>query len=207
MLDSGVTFAGAWVPQGTYIAQIVAVAHVHIWAPGQVLGIRAQLQGTGLSSPPHSPLCLWRGNGEGGGDWSTLLTRGMQAHFPWGDRTAFISRMASLGLLPVYLNATARAVSLCGALSLCAVILGGLLLSILLIDWNVMPCVPNQLANRLGLRWGSCQFKLVLEGLRHWKIQMRDFNYVCMQRCVCVLSILFNVLMEGLDVCDPKQCI
>lgn len=48
MLDSGVTFAGAWVPQGTYIAQIVAVARVHIWASGQVLGIRAQLQGTGL---------------------------------------------------------------------------------------------------------------------------------------------------------------
>lgn len=108
MLDSEVTFAGAWVPQGTRIAQIVAVARVHIWAPGQVLGIRAQLQGTGLCSPltPSLPVA-W---GEGGR--STLLTRGMQAHFPCGDRTAFISRMASLGLLHVYLNATARAVSL-----------------------------------------------------------------------------------------------
>lgn len=95
MLDSGVTFAGAWVPQGTYIAQIVAVAHVHIWAPGQVLGIRAQLQGTGLCSPltPSLPVAWW-------GDRRTLLTRGMQAHFPWDDRTAFISRMESLGLLP-----------------------------------------------------------------------------------------------------------
>lgn len=53
MLDSGVAFAGAWVSQGTYIAQIVAVACVHIWAPSQVLGIRAQLRGTGLC-PPHS---------------------------------------------------------------------------------------------------------------------------------------------------------
>lgn len=58
MLDSRVTFAGAWVPQGTHIAQIVAVARVHIWAPGQVLGIRAQLQGIGLCSrlapsPPY----------------------------------------------------------------------------------------------------------------------------------------------------------
>lgn len=98
MLDSGVTFAGAWVPQGTYIAQIVAVARVHIWAPGQVLGIRAQLQGTGLCSPlPHSlPLLLWRG----GGTCSTLLTRGMQAHFPRDDRSAFISRMASVGFTP-----------------------------------------------------------------------------------------------------------
>lgn len=67
MLDSGVTFAGAWVPQGTYIAQIVAVACVHIWAPGQVLGIRAQLQGTGLCSPPSLPLHPWRGGGSGGG--------------------------------------------------------------------------------------------------------------------------------------------
>lgn len=48
MLDSEVTFAGAWVPQGTNIAQIVAVACVHIWTLGQVLGIRAQLQGAGL---------------------------------------------------------------------------------------------------------------------------------------------------------------
>lgn len=83
MLDSGVTFAGAWVPQGTYIAQIVAVAHVHIWAPGQVLGIRAQLQGTGLSSPPHSPLCLWRGNGEGGGLKHTFDQRDAST-FPMG---------------------------------------------------------------------------------------------------------------------------
>lgn len=143
MLDSGVTFAGAWVPQGTCIAQIVAVARVHIWAHGQVLGIRAQLQGTGLCSPPpltpSLPVAWW-------GDRSTLLTRGMQAHFPWDDRTAFISRMASLGLLPVYLNATARAISLWGALALCAVILAGLLLLILLIDWNVTACVPNRLA-------------------------------------------------------------
>lgn len=65
---------------------------------------------------------------------STLLTRGMQAHFPSGERTAFISRTASLDLLPVYLNATAIATSLQGALALCAVILGGLLLLILLID-------------------------------------------------------------------------
>lgn len=50
MLDRRVTFAGAWLPQGTYIAQIVAASCVHIWAPGQVLGIRAQLQGTVLCS-------------------------------------------------------------------------------------------------------------------------------------------------------------
>lgn len=55
MLDSEVTFAGAWVPQGTYISQIVAFACVHIWAPGQVLGIRAQLQGSGLCLLPHNP--------------------------------------------------------------------------------------------------------------------------------------------------------
>ena len=59
MLDSGVTFAGAWVPQGTYIAQIVAVAHVHIWAPGQVLGIRAQLQ----EQAPLSHVPPWHGGG------------------------------------------------------------------------------------------------------------------------------------------------
>lgn len=145
MLDSGVTFAGAWVPQGTYIAQIVAVACVHIWGPGQVLGIRAQLQGTGPLLPPHPPLSLPLSQWRGWGDRSTLLTRGMQAHFPWDDRTAFISRMASLGLLPVYLNATARAVSLWGGPALCAVTSGALLL-ILLIDWNVMACVPNRLA-------------------------------------------------------------
>ncbi len=149
MLDSGVTFAGAWVPPGTYIAQIVAVARLHIWAHGQVQGIRAQLQGSGLCPPtpppptPSPPVAWW-------GDRSTLLTRGMQAHFPRDDRTAFISRMASLGLLPVYLNATARAVSLWGALALCAVILAGLLLLILLIDWNVMACVPNRLATDWG---------------------------------------------------------
>lgn len=34
------------------------------------------------------------------------LTRGMQAHFPSGDRTAFISRKAGVSLLPVYLKAT-----------------------------------------------------------------------------------------------------
>lgn len=138
MLDSGDAFAGAWVSQGTYIAQIVAVAHVHIWAPSQALGIRAQLQGRGLCSPPAPslPVVWW-------GDRNTFLTRGMQAHFPWDDRTASISRMASLGLLPVYLNATARVVSLWGLLALCTVILGGVLLLILLIDWNVMACVPN----------------------------------------------------------------
>lgn len=40
-----------WVPQGTDIAQIVAVAHVHIWALGQVLWIRAQLLACGPSFP------------------------------------------------------------------------------------------------------------------------------------------------------------
>lgn len=138
MLDSEVAFAGASVSVGTCIAQIVAVARVHIWAPSQVRGIRAQLQGTGLYSP-SIPLCLWCGEG----DRNTLLTRGMQAHFPWDDRTAFISRMGSLALLPVFLNATARSVSLWGVLSLCAVMLGGVLLLILLIDWNVMACVPS----------------------------------------------------------------
>ena len=62
MLDSGVAFAGAWVPQGTYIAQIVAVARVHIWAPGQVLGIRAQLQGNRPVLPllvPSPPMAWW----------------------------------------------------------------------------------------------------------------------------------------------------
>lgn len=145
MLDSEVIFAGAWVPQGTYIAQIVAVARVHIWAPGQVQGIRAQLRGTGRCYPltPSPPMVWW-------GDRSTLLTRGMQAHFPWDNRTAFISRIESLGLLPVYLNATARAESLWGALALCAVILGRVLLLILMIDWNVMACVPNRLATDWG---------------------------------------------------------
>lgn len=65
MLDSGVIFAGAWVPQGTYIAQIVAVARVHIWAPGQVRGIRAQLRGQASAPPPSLPV-------EGWGDRSTL---------------------------------------------------------------------------------------------------------------------------------------
>ncbi len=141
MLDSGVTFAGARLPQETYIAQIVAVARVHIWAPGQVLGIRAQLQEAGLCFPPtltpSLPVVVVVVMVVAGGGWGlrcTLLTRGMQAHFPGGDRTAFISRMASRGFLPVYLNATARAASLRGALVLCAVILGGLLLLILLID-------------------------------------------------------------------------
>lgn len=114
MLDSEVTFAGAWVPQGTYISQIVAFACVHIWAPGQVLGIRAQLQGSGLCLLPHNPhpkpthsLSAHGVLGELGGR-STLLTRGMQARFPREGRTAFISRMARLALLSVYLNATAR---------------------------------------------------------------------------------------------------
>lgn len=65
---------------------------------------------------------------------STLLTRGMQAHFPSGDRTAFISRKASLGLLPVYPNTTAIAISLQGVVALSAVIIGGVRLLILLID-------------------------------------------------------------------------
>lgn len=118
MLDSGVTFAGACVPQGTYIAQIVAVAREHIWAPGQVLGIRAQLLGTGLCSPltPSLPMACW-------GDRSTLLTRGMQTHFPWDDRTAFISRIESLGLLPVYLNATSKSrITVRSACTLCSYI-------------------------------------------------------------------------------------
>lgn len=54
MSESGAAFAGAPVPLGTCIAQIMVVAFVHIWAPGQVLRIRAQLQGKGLC-PPHSP--------------------------------------------------------------------------------------------------------------------------------------------------------
>lgn len=53
-----------WVPQGTDIAQIVAVARAHIWAPGQVLWIRAQL----LACGPLLPMvwgrwCCWLGEG------------------------------------------------------------------------------------------------------------------------------------------------
>lgn len=59
-------------------------------APGQVLGIRPQLQRKALCSriPPHSlspPVARC-------GDRSTLLTTGMQAQIPRDDRTAFVSR-------------------------------------------------------------------------------------------------------------------
>lgn len=55
------------VPQGTDIAQIVAVARVHIWAPGQVLWIRAQLLACGPSLPMvwGRWCCRW---GEGASD-------------------------------------------------------------------------------------------------------------------------------------------
>lgn len=102
------------VPLGTYIAQIVAVACVHIWASGQVLGISAQLQVTGLCPPPRSLSAHWLVCMVG--DSSALVTGGMQAHFPGVDRTASISRMARLGLLS---TATARAVSLWSACTVC----------------------------------------------------------------------------------------
>lgn len=95
MLDSGVTFAGAWVPQGTCIAQIVAVARVHIWAPGQVLGIRAQLQGTGLCSPPHSLSAC----GMVGGQKHTSDQRDAGT-FPWRRQNCIYQQTGKTGCTP-----------------------------------------------------------------------------------------------------------
>lgn len=55
---------------------------------------------------PVVPRSLWCGEGGAVGGGRGRLTRGMQAHFPSGDRTAFISRKAGVSLLPVYLKAT-----------------------------------------------------------------------------------------------------
>lgn len=60
------------VPPGTHIAQIVAVAHVHIWAHGQVLGIRAQLQAFGFLLSPFGEGAVVGGGREGG--------KGVQKH-------------------------------------------------------------------------------------------------------------------------------
>jgi len=108
----------------------------------------------------------------------------MQTHFPQDDRTAFISGMASTRSLPVSLNVTARAGAPRGTLALCAVILGAALLLILLIDWNVMACVPKRCSYRLRPRRGSYQLKLVLEERKHrWEILMIS---ACRGVCVCV---------------------
>lgn len=98
MLDSGVTFAGAWVPQGTYIAQIVAVAHVHIWAPGQVLGIRAQLQGTGFCPPSSTPQAE-RGVRGGGGQKHTFDQRDAGT-FPMGWQNCIYQQNGKPGFTP-----------------------------------------------------------------------------------------------------------
>lgn len=121
MSDLEDSFAGVWVPKGTCIAQIVAVFCVHIWPPGQVLGIRAQLQGTRplLCSTPRPTSRSRSAHYVVEGDSSVALTRGIQAHFPGVDRTAAISRIAKLGLLS---NVTARALSLC---TVCSDISGG----------------------------------------------------------------------------------
>ena len=69
--------------------------------------------------------------------------------------------MASLGLLPVYLNVTARAVSLRGALALCAVIRGGTTA----IDFvDILKCHGMCAKTGLRLFWGSRQRKLVVTG-------------------------------------------
>lgn len=100
MLDSGVTFAGAWVPQGTYIAQIVAVACVHIWAPGQVLGIRAQLQRTGLCFPlTPSPPMAWLGGWGWGGQKHTSDQRDAGT-FPWGWQNCIYQQNGKPGFTP-----------------------------------------------------------------------------------------------------------
>lgn len=153
MLDSEVTFAGAWVPQGTYISQIVAFACVHIWAPGQVLGIRAQLQGSGLCLLPHNPhpkpthSLSARGVLGGGGMGGQKHTSDQRdaGTFPSGGQNCIYQQNGEAGFTLCLFECDSKNVFYCGALALCTVILRGVLLLILLIDWNVMACVPNQL--------------------------------------------------------------
>lgn len=158
MFDSGVTFAGAWVPQGTYIAQNVAVARVHIWAPGQVLGIRAQLQGTGLCSPltPSLPVAWW------GGQKHTSDQRDAGT-FPLGWQDCIYQQNGKPGFTPnvskrdskSYINVRS-ACTACGCIRSAAV------------DFlDRLKCCGRS-AKRIGYRlrvsWGSYQLTLLREG-------------------------------------------
>lgn len=100
------------------------------------------------------PRSLWCGEGGAVGGGRGRLTRGMQAHFPSGDRIAFISRKAGLSLLPVYLKATEIARRLQGG---AVHSYTGRTTAIDFPDRlkrrvKLCVCAPNRLANSLGLR-------------------------------------------------------
>lgn len=160
MLDSEVTFAGAWVPQGTYISQIVAVACAHIWAPGQVLGIRAQLQGSGLclhphTTPPHPtplPLYPWCIGGGGGGAEAHFWPEGCR-HISLGRAELHLSAEWQGWLYSLFIWMRQQEWCYCGALAPRTVILRGVLLLIFVDRLKCHGLCAKPIGDHASLNW------------------------------------------------------
>lgn len=75
-------------PTRDCITQIVAVAHVHIWAHGQVLGIKAQLQAFGFLLSPCGEGAVVDGGREGGKGVQkhTSFQRDARKFCSWGQK-------------------------------------------------------------------------------------------------------------------------
>ena len=129
--------------------------------------------------PPPSPRPA---RGMVGGQKRHFVTRGMQAHFPWDDSTAFISRMAIPGFTPYVSKCDSQSfITVWSARTLCSYI------RTTAVDFlDRLKCLgrcAEAIGHRLRVYRGSWQLKSVQEELQHQKIQMRNNNLLPFKSC------------------------